>query len=157
METDRCTTTFATGAFGIAPNKGPRSGYESLFCLGDALKSNGLSLVLDAVGLIPTGGSASAAFSLFHGAAGISNGTKILSRVQMGAGLIGTASAGNAVQNGGDNLDQAALATGGLSIAAALGKAAPVYGQVLSGISLGIDGVKTYQAQSACVNSGKYD
>jgi RHS repeat-associated protein len=145
------------GGPGSAPNKGPRSGYESLFCLGDALKSNGLSLVLDAVGLIPTGGSASAAFSLFHGAAGISNGTKILSRVQMGAGLIGTASAGNAVQNGGDNLDQAALATGGLSIAAALGKAAPVYGQVLSGISLGIDGVKTYQAQSACVNSGKYD
>ena len=30
-------------------NNGPRSGYESLFCLGDALKSNGLSLVLDAV------------------------------------------------------------------------------------------------------------
>jgi hypothetical protein len=43
------------------------------------------------------------------------------------------------------------------SIAAALGKAAPVYGQVLSGISLGIELVKTYQAQSACVNSGKYD
>jgi hypothetical protein len=75
----------------------------------------------------------------------------------MGAGLIGTTSAANAVQNGGDNLDQAALATGGLSIAAALCKAAPVYGQVLSGISLGIDLVKTYQAQSACVNSGKFD
>jgi hypothetical protein len=141
----------------IAPSNGPRSGYESLFCLGDALKSNGLSLALDAVGLIPAGGSASAAFSLFHGAAGISNGTNILSRVQVGAGLIGTASAGNAVQNGGNNLDQAALVTGGLSIAAALGKAAPVYGQLLSLGSLGIDLAKTYQAQSACVNSGKYD
>ena len=134
----------------IAPSKGPRSGYESLFCLGDALKSNGLSLALDAVGLIPAGGSASAAFSLFNGVAGISNGTNILNRVKMGAGIIGTASSGSS-----NNL--LGTATGVASIGAALGKAAPIYGQVLSGISLGIDVVKTYQAQSACVDSGKYD
>ena len=137
------------GPGGGAPNNG-RSGYESLFCLGDALKSNGLSLALDAVGLIPAGGSASAAFSLFHGAAGVSNGTNILARFQMGAGLIGTASSSN-------EGNWLGTATGVASIGAALGKAAPVYGQVLSGISLGIDAVKTYQAQSACVDSGKYD
>jgi hypothetical protein len=149
-EMERRTTMLSASAFGIAPNNGPRSGYESLFCLGDALKSNGLSLVLDAVGLIPAGGSASAAFSLFHGAAGISNGTNILSRVQMGAGLIGTASSLNDSNTYG-------TVVGVASIGAALGKAAPVYGQVLSGLALAGDAYKTYQDQSACVNSGKYD
>src|ERR1700744_2509669 len=49
---DICMTRFAASAFGIAPSKGPRSGYESLFCLGDALKKNGVSLALDAAGII---------------------------------------------------------------------------------------------------------
>ncbi len=35
-----------------APNNG-RSGYESLFCLGDALRSNTPSVALDAIELIP--------------------------------------------------------------------------------------------------------
>jgi RHS repeat-associated protein len=129
---------------------GNRSGFESLFCLGDALKSNGVSLALDAVGLIPAGGSASAAFSLFHGAAGVSNGTNILNRVKMGAGIIGTA--GSGASN-----NWLGIATGAASIGASLGKAAPVYGQVLSLGALGVDAYKTYKAQSACVDSGKYD
>jgi len=51
---------FAVSGFGTAPNKGPRSGYESLFCLGDALKSNGVNLALEAAsfaaGELPGGG-----------------------------------------------------------------------------------------------------
>jgi len=133
-----------------APDSGRQSGYESLFCLGDALKSNGLSLAFDAVGLIPAGGSASAAFSLFHGAAGISNGTSILNRVKMGAGIVGTASSSNDGNTYG-------TVVGVASIGAAVGKAAPVYGQILSGLALAGDAYKTYKDQGACVNSGKYD
>lgn len=48
---------------------------------------------MDAIGIIPEGGTIAAAFSLFHGAAGASNGTKIVGRVAFGAGLISTASA----------------------------------------------------------------
>jgi RHS repeat-associated protein len=134
----------------VAPNKGPRSGYESLFCLGDAIQSNGLSLALDAVGLLPEGGAVAGAFSLWHGAAGVSNGIKNLQTVKFGAGIISTASSGS----GGDLFGSA---TGVASIAASLGKAAPIYGQVLSVVSLAGDAYKTLQDQSACVDSGKYD
>jgi hypothetical protein len=47
-----CMTRYAACVFGIAPSN-QRSGYESLFCLGDAIKSNGFSLALDSIGLIP--------------------------------------------------------------------------------------------------------
>ena len=134
-----------------------RTGNEGLFCLGDALKSNALSLALDAVGLIPEGGVASALFSTFHGAAGISNGTKVLQRVKMGVGIVGTASAANDAQNTGGGLEQAQAVAGIGSIGASLAKAAPVVGQVLSFASLGLDLAKTYSNQSACVASGKYD
>jgi hypothetical protein len=112
----------------VGPNN-RRSGYEGLFCLGDALKSNGVSMALDAVGLIPEGGAASAAFSLFHGAAGVSNGTKILERAQVGAAIISTAGSGSD-----SKLFQ--TATGVALIGVYLGKLAPIYGQVISGISL---------------------
>jgi hypothetical protein len=45
-----CMTRYAACVFGIAPSN-QRSGYESLFCLGDAIKSNGFSLALDSIGL----------------------------------------------------------------------------------------------------------
>jgi hypothetical protein len=135
---------------GTAPNIGPRSGYESLFCLGDALKSNGLSLALDAVGLLPEGGSVAGAFSLWHGAAGVSNGIKNLQAVKMGAGIIGTASAGNDGNTYG-------TVVGAALIGVSLAKAAPIVGTVLSLGALGGDVYSAYQAQSACVDSGKYD
>jgi len=68
----------------------------------------------------------------------------------MGAGIIGTA--GSGASN-----NWLGTATGVASIGAALGKAAPVYGQVLSLGALGVDAYKTYKDQSACVDSGKYD
>jgi hypothetical protein len=137
-------------AFGIAPNKGPRSGYESLFCLGDALQSNGFSLALDAVGLLPEGGAVAGAFSLWHGAAGVSNGIKNLQAVKFATGIIGTASSLS-------GSDSTGTAIGVASIGTSLAKAAPIYGQVLSLAALGVDAYKTIKDQSACVDSGKYD
>lgn len=62
--TDFSATLMCSYGLVVAPNKGPRGGYESLFCLGDALKKNGASLALDAasfgVGLLPGGTVASA-------------------------------------------------------------------------------------------------
>lgn len=109
-----------------------------------------MSLALDAIGLIPAGGAASATLSLFHGAAGVSNGTNILQAVKMGAGIIGTASAGN-------NGNTYGTLVGAASIGDSLGKAAPIVGTVLSLGALGGDAYSTYQAQSACVDIRKYD
>ena len=142
----------------IAPNNGPRSGYESLFCLGDALKSNGLSLALDAVGLIPEGGVFAGAFSLWHGAAGVSNGINNLRAVKMGAGIIGTASSSQ--DSGWTGTAGSGLGTASIAVglgAAQLGKAAPVLGTVLSLGSLAVDLTKTFSEQSDCVDNGKYN
>jgi hypothetical protein len=141
----------------LAPNNG-RSGYESLFCLGDALKSNGLSLALDAVGLIPEGGAVAGAFSFWHGAAGVSNGIKNLQAVKMGAGIIGAASAGNDGNAYGATVGVASIASSlGPKIGLALNKAAPIVGTVLSLGALGGDAYLTLKDQSTCVDSGKYD
>jgi hypothetical protein len=112
-------------------------------CVQSALAKGAGSAALDAVGLLPEGGAVSAAFSLFRGAAGVSNGTKMLQNVKMGAGLISTASSGSDGNWFGG-------VTGAASIAASLGKAAPVYGQILSGISLAGDVYSTYKAVAGC-------
>jgi hypothetical protein len=70
-------------------------------CITSALAKGAGSTVIDAVGLLPEGGAVASAFSLFHGAAGVSNGGKILERAQFGAALISTANAGSDVQGGG--------------------------------------------------------
>jgi hypothetical protein len=83
--------------------------------------------------LVPEGGaieeSAAGAFSLFHGAAGASNGTNILRRVKFGAGLTGTAWAAS---------DNSTVSTGlgVLGVAATLGRVTPVVGQVISSLSI---------------------
>lgn len=61
-------------------------------CIQKALAKGAATAGLDAIGLLPEGGAVAAAFSLFHGAAGVSNGTKILGRVAVGGALISTAS-----------------------------------------------------------------
>ena len=82
-------------------------------------------MALDAVGLLPEGGAVAGVFSLWHGAAGVSNGIKNLQAVKMGAGIIATASSGNDGNAYGTVVDAA-------SIGASLAKAAPVVGTVLS-------------------------
>ena len=53
-------------------------------CVQSALAKGAASTAIDAVGLLPEGGAVAGAFSLWHGAAGVSNGINILSRVQFG-------------------------------------------------------------------------
>jgi hypothetical protein len=77
------------------------------------LPKGATSTALDVVGLLPEGGAVASAFSLWHGAAGVSNGINIPARVQFGAAIISTASAGSdASGDGAFSLAGAQLATG---------------------------------------------
>jgi hypothetical protein len=101
--------------------------------------------------LLLEGGAVAGAFSLWHGAAGVSNGIKILQRAKFGAGIISTASAGSdASGDGAFSLAGAQLATGFASIGVGLAKATPIVGQVLSGISVAEDLFGTYKAVAGC-------
>jgi RHS repeat-associated protein len=140
-----------------APSKGPRSGYESLFCLGDALKKNGVPLALDAgsiaAGALP-GGASTAGLVKTAVTAGVGSASTAYSAatspsVSVGAanftiGFTGTAASTIGV------LDSA------LNGAAAF-KAIPFVGTVLSLFTTGVDVTKTFMDQSSCVDSGKYD
>jgi RHS repeat-associated protein len=132
-----------------APNNG--TPWYKNPCVQSALAKGAASTAIDAVGLLPEGGAVAGAFSLFHGAAGVSNGINILSRVQFGAAIISTASAGSdASGDGAFSLAGAQLATGFASIGAGLAKATPIVGQVLSGISVAEDLYGTYKAVAGC-------
>ena len=135
----RCSETVSGPV--VAPNNA--TPWYKNPCVQSALAKGAGSATLDAIGLLPEGGEVSAAFSLWHGAAGVSNGTKMLQNVKMGAGLISTASSGS-------DSNWFGGVTGALSIGASLAKAAPVYGQVLSGISLAGDVYSTYKAVAGC-------
>jgi hypothetical protein len=82
--------------------------------------------------LLPAGGAVAGAFSLFHGAAAVSNGVNILQRVTFGVGLISTANSAS---------DGSGLSTGldVLGIATSLAQAATIVGQVISGASIVVD------------------
>ncbi len=109
--------------------------YSEQWC--EECQGRAASTAIDAVGLLPEGGTVAGAFSLWHGAAGVSNGIKILQRVKFGAGIISTASAGSdASGDGALSLAGAQLFTGFASIGAGLAKATPIVGQVISGISV---------------------
>ena len=154
---DRCTTTFAASAFGIAPSNYPGHSYSILFCTGDALAANGVSLALDAasfaagelpggggirllatvgVGSVATGYSAATSSSFAQGAGNFANGT------------LGTTAGALAI------LDKATVTLGQASKPLAF---LPVLSYLSTAFSTYSDLKKTYQAASACVSSGKYD
>jgi hypothetical protein len=58
----------------------PPAKLATLSCVQSALAKGAASTAIDAVGLLPEGGAVAGAFSLWHGAAGVSNGIKILQR-----------------------------------------------------------------------------
>lgn len=121
-------------------------------CIQSALAKGAASTALDAVGLLPEGGVVASAFSLWRGAAGVSNGGKILERAQFGAALISTANAGSDAQKseGAFSLSGAQAFTGAAAIGADLLRTAPVVGQVISGISVAEDLYGTYKAVTGC-------
>jgi RHS repeat-associated protein len=108
-------------------------------CIQHALAKGAATAGLDAIGLIPEGGAVAAGFSLFHGAAGISNGTKILGRVAVGGALISTGvSLSDASGPNGGVASFAGFQTGvnALGLAKSLFEAIPVAGQVIAGIAV---------------------
>jgi RHS repeat-associated protein len=142
---------------GNAPSNYPGHSYSILFCAGDALAANGISLVLDAAsiaaGELPGGASAAglikAAVTAGVGAVGTGYSTATSPSVAVGAANFGLGFTGTAASTIGV-LDQA------LNGAAAL-KAIPFLGSAISLFNTGVDVTKTFQAASACVKSGKYD
>jgi hypothetical protein len=113
-------------------------------CIQGALAKGAVSTALDAIGTLPEGGTVAAAFSLWHGAAGASNGTKILGRVGFAGGLISTMSATHDLQGP----QESSLSTfvtglqagaGGAGIAKGLIEDIPVAGQVFAAVSVGLD------------------
>ena len=135
---------------GFAPSSG--TPWYKNPCITSALAKGAGSTAIDAIGLLPEGGAVAGAFSLWHGAAAVSNGGKILERVQFGAAIISTANAGSDVQGseGAYSLSGAQLATGAAAIGAGLLKAAPIVGQALSAASVLEDLYGTYKAVAGC-------
>jgi hypothetical protein len=111
-------------------------------CIQKALAKGAVTAGLDAIGLLPEGGAVAAAFSLFHGAAGVSNGTKILGRVAVGGALISTGvSLSDASGPDGGVASFAGLQTGVnvLGLAKSLFEAIPIAGQAIAVASVGLD------------------
>jgi hypothetical protein len=129
-------------AFGIAANNGatisaaPSQPWYKNPCVTSALGSGAVNAGIDAIGLLPEGKAFTGAYSLFHGAAGASNGLNILLRVKAGAGIIGTANS----LNEGD----------GYSTALGVAGFVPGLGQVAAGLSIARDIYKTASAVGQC-------
>jgi RHS repeat-associated protein len=134
------------GGAGPAISAGTGTPWYKNPCIQKALAKGAATAGLDAIGLLPEGGAVSAAFSLFHGAAGVSNGTNILGRVALGGMLISTASSlSDASGPSGGASSFAAFQTGvnALGIAKSLFEVIPVAGQVIAGVSVVGDFVST--------------
>jgi hypothetical protein len=76
---------------GLTISAAPPTPWYKNPCVTKAIAKGALSTGIDAIGLIPGGGAVSEELSLFNGAAAVSNGTAILGRLQLGAGIITTA------------------------------------------------------------------
>jgi RHS repeat-associated protein len=125
------------GTGGTAP--APATPWYKNPCVQNALLKGAATAGLDAIGLIPEGGAVAGAFSLFHGAAGVSNGTNILGRVALGGSLISTGvSLSDASGPNGGATSFAAFQTGvnALGIAKTLFEAIPVAGQVIAAVAV---------------------
>jgi len=81
--------------------------------------------------------------SVFGGAAGVLQGRNVFQGVMLAGGIVNTASAGSEGSS-------VSAGLGVLGIAATLGKAAPGVGQIISGISMGVDIYQTVAAVGKC-------
>jgi RHS repeat-associated protein len=131
---------------GLTVSAAPPTPWYKNPCVTKAIAKGALSTGIDAIGLIPGGGAVSAELSLFNGAAAVSNGTAILGRLQLGAGII--TAANGASDTSGLGAIQTVAGVGG--IVAGVAKATPVVGQVLSGISVGLDLIGTGMNIAQC-------
>ena len=135
-----------------APNNAP-PWYKS--CTAQALLKGAGTATLDAIGILPEGGTVSAAFSLFHGAAGVSNGIKIQQRAGFAAGIISTAAAGSDLQGPQESTLSTTVTglqatVGGFGIAKGLIEDIPVAGQAIAIGATALDLVSTGLAVAKC-------
>jgi len=143
------------------PRKGPRSRYESLFCLSDALKENGFQLALDAIGLIPEAEGFTKVFENTVGyqlarAVGNNAGYRGVVATQYGMKAVAQGKGGVAMINSALGLGDRSV-EGRISTGATLAGFIPGLGTGAAAVSLGVDAYKILKAESACVDSGKYD
>jgi RHS repeat-associated protein len=146
------TSRTSWASSGGASNNSATPWYKNS-CIQHALLKGAATAGLDAIGLLPEGGAVAAAFSLFHGAAGVSNGTRVLGRVALGGALISTAaSLSDASGPKGGAFSFAGLQTGVnvLGIAKSLSKAIPVAGQAIAIVSVGLDIYGAYREIREC-------
>ncbi len=153
-------TTTTTTTNWTAPSY-RRSGYESLFCLGDALKSNGLSLTLDAIGLIPEAKGFTKVFENTAGyqiarAVGNNAGYRGVVATQYGIKAVAQGKGGVAMINGALGLGDTSV-KGRISTGVTVAGFIPGLGTYAAGVSIGADLSNINDGQSACVASGKYD
>jgi hypothetical protein len=128
-----CTTVFAVGAFGIAPNNGPTVAH----CLSAVALNEGISLGADIAGAIPVEGQALRIAQLGVGGVGF-----VSSLVNSDApGAVGGILAGQTLGVG--------MAAKSLGVTAL--EAAPVVGNVLSAVMAVRDAYNGYQHYQSCM------
>jgi hypothetical protein len=142
------------GRSGIAvtPNNGTPI-YKT--CTAQALLKGAGTTALDAIGILPEGGTVSAAVSLFHGAAGVSNGIKIQQRVAFAAGIVSTAAAGSDLRGPQESTLSTTVtglqaAAGGFGIAKGLIEDIPIAGQAIATGATALDLVGTGLEVAKC-------
>ncbi len=116
----------------------PTPWYENP-CIRGAIGNGLLHIGIDAIGLLPEGGAVASAFSLFQGAAGVSNGINILKRVKTGVGIVSTAGGAQDTSTFGEI--QTGVGVLGL---------VPVLGTGTSIVSMGLDAIRAGMDISQC-------
>jgi RHS repeat-associated protein len=129
------------GAGGGGPGA-PSNAHQQ--CVKNALLKGAATTALDAIGTLPEGGTVASALSLYNGAAGASNGTKILGRFAFAGALVSTASATHDLQGPQESTFSTFITglqatAGGAGIAKGLIEDIPVAGQVFAAVSVGLD------------------
>jgi RHS repeat-associated protein len=143
----------STGGASAAPNDA--TPWYKNACIQNALLKGATSTAIDAIGLIPEGGIASRAIGHafnYRGIVADQFGNKTIGAIQMGAVIISTGSTGADAQssNGAISLSGLQTGVGILGIAKSLGAAIPVAGQVIAGVSVGLDLVSTGMEIANC-------
>ncbi len=137
------------GGDGSTANSRTKTPWYKNSCITNALGKGAFHIAIDAIGLIPEGGLVSRAVGNFAGYRGIvatQQGTKAIQAVKTGTGISSTGVGSN--DTSGTGVIGTGLGVAG--IVSTLAGATPVVGQVLSGVSIGLDAIKVGMDISNC-------
>jgi RHS repeat-associated protein/uncharacterized repeat protein (TIGR02543 family) len=146
-----------TGVGGGGGGNGANSGtpwYKNP-CVQHALLKGAATVGLDAVGLIPEGGTIAAAFSAWSEVQGLSNGAKGLQQAQLAAAIISTGAAAGELSQTTDMNASSVVAglqasVGALGVAKGLIEDIPAIGQAIAGASVVLDLIGTGMGVAGC-------